>query len=82
MAAVTAPQKLTGRSLLGKLALALQARAKRSGKPSPLAAFIADHSGTLAALGLIDTGLWHVSGVAGWIGTGVTVLVAELKIRG
>lgn len=78
---VAAPApRLTGRSLLGKVALALTARAK--GGQSRAAQAVADHSGTLAALGLIDTGLWHVSGVAGWIGTGVCVLVAELKIRG
>ena len=84
MAPAAVPRQLTGKSLLGKLALALQARAAAKGeqKPSRLAAFIADHTGTLSALGLIDAGLWHSSPVAGWIGTGVTVLVAELKIRG
>lgn len=81
MAAVSAP-KLTGRSLLGKVALIAQARAKAKHGTSKLAPFIADHSGTMAALGLIDTGLWHVSPVAGWIGAGVCVLVAELKMRG
>jgi hypothetical protein len=81
VAAASVP--LTGRSLLGKAAVALMARAriKRQG-PSRLAAFITDHAGTMAALGLIDTGLWHVDPVAGWIGAGVCVLVAELKIRG
>lgn len=83
MAAVSAPRELTGRSLLGKVALALRARAARRGEGnSKAAAFIADHSGTMTALGLIDTGLWHVNPVAGWIGLGVSVLVAELKIRG
>jgi hypothetical protein len=82
MAAVSAPRELTGRSLLGKLALFAQARAKARRGTSRLAPFIADHSGTLAALGLIDTGLWHANPVAGWIGAGVSLLVAELKIRG
>ena len=82
MSVATAPQ-LTGRSLLGKVALALQARARRrAGQPSKLALAIQDHSGTITALGLIDTGLWHTGSVAGWIGLGVSVLVAELKIRG
>lgn len=81
MAAASVP--LTGRSLLGKGAVALQAlaRMKRRG-PSRLAEFVTDHIGTVAALGLIDTGLWHWSQIAGFIGAGVCVLVADLKIRG
>lgn len=79
MAAVTAPPR---GSLLGKVAASLHARAGARGSASKAAAFIADHSGTAAALGLIDTGLWHVSPVAGWIGTGVAVLVLEFKVRG
>lgn len=83
MAAVSAPRELTGRSLLGKVALALRARAARRGEgQSKAAAAIADHSGTMAALVLVDTGLWHAGSVAGWVGAGVCVLVAELKIRG
>lgn len=80
MAAASTP--LTGRSLLGRLGVALQGRARLKGGTSKAAAFVADHSGTMTALGLIDTGLWHVNPVAGWIGAGVSVLVAELKIRG
>lgn len=81
MAAASVP--LTGRSLLGKVAVALYARAriKRQG-PSLLAAFVTDHIGTVAALGLVDAGLWHWSQIAGFIGAGVCVLVADLKIRG
>ena len=37
---------------------------------------------TMAALGLVDAGLWHWSEIAGFIGAGICVLVAELKIRG
>lgn len=81
MAAASVP--LTGRSLLGKTAVALQALARvRKRGPSRLAAFVTDHIGTVAALGLVDTGLWHWSQIAGFIGAGVCVLVAELKIRG
>lgn len=81
MAAASVP--LTGRSLLGKAAVALHAlaRVKKRG-PSRLAVFITDHIGTVAALGLVDAGLWHWSQIAGFIGAGVCVLVAELKIRG
>jgi hypothetical protein len=82
MAAAAVP--LTGRSLLGKAAVALHAlaRMKKKEGPSRLAVFITDHIGTVAALGLVDAGLWHWSDIAGFIGAGVCVLVAELKIRG
>lgn len=80
MTAASVP--LTGRSLLGKVAVALQARAKAKKGASLLAAAIKDHAGTLTALGLIDAGLWDASRVIGLIGAGVCVLVAELKIRG
>lgn len=81
MAAASVP--LTGRSLLGKVAVALHARARMKKRgTSQLAVFITDHIGTMAALGLVDAGLWHWSDIAGFIGAGVCVLVAELKIRG
>jgi len=82
VAAVSAPQQLTGKSLLGKVALLLKARARGRGKPSRAAAFITDHTGTLAALGFAVTAMWHEGPFWGWLGTGVAVLVAELKIRG
>lgn len=80
MAAVTAPQ---GRSLIGKVALALQARSRaRSGRPSRAAALLAEHAGTLTALGFADAACWHWGTGAGLIGTAVCVLVAEFKVRG
>ena len=84
MAAVTAPtgRPLTGKSLIGKIALALQARAAARRKPSRVAAFFADHTGTLAALAFADTACWHWSDTAGLIGTAACILVAELKVRG
>ena len=85
MAAVTAPQgrPLTGKSLIGKVALLLQARAQaRNGKPSRVGAFLADHTGTITALGFADTACWHWGTGAGLIGTAVCILVAELKVRG
>lgn len=83
MAVAAGPVPLTGRSLLGRVAVAFAARArmKRQGA-SRVAAFIVDHAGTMATLGLVDTGLWHWSQIAGYIGAGVCVAVAELKIRG
>jgi hypothetical protein len=80
MAAVTA---LTGRSLFGKVALALAARSRaRNGRPAKAAAFVAEHTGTLAALGFADAACWHWGTTAGLIGTAVCVLVAEFKVRG
>lgn len=80
MAAVSMP---AGRSLLGKVAATFQARSRaRSGRPSRVAALLADHAGTLAALGFADAACWHWGAAAGLIGTAVCVLVAEFKIRG
>ena len=80
MAAVTAP---TGRSLVGKVALTLAARSRaRSGRPSKAAAFLAEHTGTLAALGFADTAAWHAGTTWGLVATAACVLVAEFKVRG
>ena len=80
MAAVTAP---TGRSLIGKVALTLAARSKaRAGRPSKLAAFLVEHTGTIAALGFGDAAAWHTGGTWGLIATAACVFVAEFKIRG
>lgn len=80
MAAVTAP---AGRSLIGKVALTLSARSKaRTGRPSKAAAFLADHTGTITALGFADTAAWHAGTTWGLVATAVCVLVAEFKVRG
>lgn len=79
MAAVTAP---SGRSLIGKVAAATAQRAARKQRPSRIAAFLTDHTGTLTALGFADTACWHWGSTAGLIGTAVAILVAEFKIRG
>jgi hypothetical protein len=80
MAAVTVP---SGRSLIGKLALTFAARSRaRSGRPSKAAAFIADHTGTFAALGFADAAAWHTGTTWGLIATAACVLVAEFKVRG
>jgi hypothetical protein len=80
VAAVTAPP---GRSLLGKIAVSLRARSRaRAGRPSRAAAFLADHTGTMTALGFADAAAWHWGTTAGLIGTAVCVLVAEFKVRG
>ena len=81
MAAVTAAP---GRSLLGKLATL---RAPRPGRRSralavKVAAAARDHVTTFAALAVIDLGAFEASPVAGWVVTGVSLLVAEFKVRG
>lgn len=80
MAAVTAP---TGRSLIGKVALAFAARSKaRNGRPSKAAAFLTDHTGTISALGFADAAAWHTGTTWGLIATGVCIVLAEFKVRG
>jgi hypothetical protein len=80
MAAVTVP---TGRSLIGKVVLTLQARSRaRSGRPSKAAALLTDHTGTITALGFADTAAWHAGTTWGLVATAVCVLVAEFKVRG
>lgn len=80
MVAVTAP---AGRSLLGKLAVTLQARSRRAtGRSSKVAAFITDHAGTIAALGFGDTAAWVHGETYGLIATAACILVAEFKVRG
>jgi hypothetical protein len=80
MAASAVP---SGRSLIGKVALVLSARSKaRSGRPSKAAAFLADHTGTITALGFADTAAWHAGTTWGLVATAVCVLVAEFKVRG
>ena len=79
-AAVPVP---SGRSLLGKVAGVFAARAAaRSGRPSRVAAFIADHTGTVAALGFADAAAWHSGMTWGLLATAACVLVAEFKVRG
>jgi hypothetical protein len=79
VAAVTAP---SGRSLIGKLAGVAAKRAAAQRRPSKVAAFLADHTGTMAALGFADTACWHWGMGPGLIGTAVAILVGEFKIRG
>ncbi len=80
MAAVTAP---SGGSLIGKVAATFQARSRaRSGRPSRVAAFIADHTGTLAMLGFADAAAWIHGETWGLLATAACIAVAEFKVRG
>ena len=83
MAPAAVPRQLTGKSLVGKVALALQARAAaRGGKPSKAATFLQDHTGTLTALGFADTAAWHTGTTWGLVATAVCIVFAEFKVRG
>lgn len=82
MSVTTAP-RLAGGSLLGKVAGVFAARARaRNGRPSKAAAFIADHTGTVTALGFADAAAWHAGTTWGLVASAVCVLVAEFKVRG
>lgn len=79
-AALGAPR----RSLLGKLGAALAARGGR-GRSAKLAAALTlarQHVVTVAALASVDVGAFHGGQVAGWVVTGVSLLVADFAIRG
>jgi len=83
VAPAAVPRQLTGKSLVGKVALALQARAAaRGGKPSKAATFLQDHTGTLTALGFADTAAWHTGTTWGLVATAVCIVFAEFKVRG
>ena len=88
MAAVTVP---AGHSLLGKMARALQARAKqRTGKPSRLAAAAVrarEHVTTFAALAAFDLGAFqlnipHCGSAPGWLAVSVSLLLANFAVEG
>ena len=67
------------RSLLGRLSSAAGPRARSlAGR---CAAGLREHMGTLAGLAALDYGAFQAAPAAGWIVTGVTVLLADWKIR-
>ena len=74
------------RSLIGKAAAALAARrAARPGQPGKLAAIAAiarQHVVTAAALASVDFGAFHAGPVAGWIVTGVSLLMLDFAVTG
>ena len=85
MATVTAPGR---RSVLGKAGSVLAARAKGRGPGrtgAKLAAFAAvarQHVVTAAALVSVDVGVFHYGAGAGWIATGVSLLVLDFAVAG
>lgn len=81
MAVATAPG--ARRSLLGTAIAALHGRAKaKTGRASRLATAVSEHAMTFAAMAAIDTGMFHVGFVAGWVSVGVSLLLADFKIQG
>lgn len=78
MAAVSAP---SGRSLIGKVAAAIDSRAGAARTPRRAMAFARDHVGTLAALGFADAAGWHAGTIWGLLASAGAILVAEFKVR-
>jgi hypothetical protein len=68
------------RSLLGRLNAAAGNGRLRRGAIAVLAA-AREHLPTLAAFGAVDYGAFRAATAAGWIVTGVTVLLADWKVR-
>ena len=84
MAAVTAPSRgsLTGKSLLGKVALLAQARAAAKGRTSRLAALIKDHLLTVAALGAgVGDAFLHGGTLWGLGATTIALVVLDFKLQ-
>ena len=71
-----------GRSLLGKIAVSAQLRARARGKSSRVAAFVGEHVMTVAAMAAVDTGMWHLGPVAGWVSVAVSLLIIDFKLQG
>ena len=62
---------------------AVQARAQARGRgPSRVAAAVQQHVMTFAAMTAVDVGMFHLGTVAGWVGLGVSILLADFKIQG
>lgn len=73
------------RSLAGKIASGLAARARAKGRASKAAAVIAlarQHIVTAAALASVDVGAFHGGPIAGWVVTGVSLLALDFAVTG
>jgi hypothetical protein len=76
-------QSAPRRSLIGLAVTALHARARSRGRRgSRLAAAVSEHAMTFAGLAAVDTGMFHLGLVAGWVSVGVSMLLADFKIQG
>jgi hypothetical protein len=80
MAAVTA--RGPRRSLIGTVLAGVQARARARGASSRLAAAVRENVMTFAGLAAVDTGMFHLGTVAGWVAAGVSLLLIDFKIQG
>lgn len=80
MTAVSAPHR--SQSLVGKVVAALHARSRaRTGRGSRLASAVTDHAMTFAALAAVDVGMFHLGFVTGWVSVGVSLFLADFKIK-
>jgi hypothetical protein len=69
------------RSLIGRLAAAAgDGRARKAA--AAVVAAAREHLPTLAAFAAVDYGAFQAAAAAGWIVTGVTVLLLDWKVRG
>jgi cyanate permease len=79
VAAVTAGT--SRRSLIGMALGAVQARARAKGRSSRLAAFVQDNVLTVAGMGAVDVGMFHLGSVQGWVAVGVSLLLIDFKLQ-
>jgi hypothetical protein len=70
------------RSLLGKLAANIGRTAKGRHRVAAVAAAVREHVVTFAAFAAIDYGAFTASHVAGWVMTGVSLLIIDWKLQG
>jgi hypothetical protein len=75
-AVASAPRSLLGRALAGWQARAARTRAK------PAFDAVREHLVTACGLAAIDVGMFHAGAIAGWVATGVTLLVLDFQLRG
>lgn len=80
MAVVSAPG--ARRSLVGAALAAAASRARVKGRAGKAVAAVRENVMTFAGLAAIDTGMFHLGVVAGWVAVGVSVLLADFRIQG
>jgi len=76
---VTAALPRPRRSLFGKLATLRGPKARKL--TAQAAVLVREHVTTVAALSAIDLGAFRAAAAAGWIVTGVSLLLLEFKVR-
>ena len=82
MTAVTHGTRVSSRSLLGKAAAHIGRSAKGRHRVAAAVSAVREHCVTVAAFAAIDYGAFTASHVAGWVMTGVSLLLIDWKIQG